>query len=67
MGSSGTLHCTPITLSETAKLALDPEPTMYGLRFSFENDPERSNTSAGVCAASEDGVTQKTCFWTDSR
>ena len=62
-GSAGTLHCNPMYMdfSPESQMVFDPEPTMYGVKFSFTNDAARGSTSA-------DGqLTDARYFWMDSR
>jgi len=43
-------------------MVFDPEPTKYGVKFSFENDAARSETSA-----EGDKESDKRYFWMDTR
>ena len=47
VGAAGTLYINPraMVFTEASGLTFEPEPTLYGVRFSLENDPSRSITT----------------------
>ena len=64
VGAAGTLYIVPrmMVFAEASGLAFEPEPTLYGVRFSLENDPSRSITSEA--GTQDEGPT---CRWMDTR
>ena len=63
MGSAGTLHCNPVFMDFTpeSQMAFDPEPTKYGIKFTFENDAARARTTP------PGQLTDARYYWMDSR